>query len=276
MELGSLDGWVSSVLSGFAILVGVFLAALALRQSGRIAVSQKAMEEESYLSGRMQGLVEHARATLVEARTIQDLTSPHMSNLLSFTPDIAAAQASERRTTVLGALTRLQVEVELLRIYAITMPLAGTSDTPAREALSTLMDEGAWLYSEALHVSSLAFEEAPDEDVDLSDDHAIVEFLLNGAFMNLPTRLLSDCVGLNPDDIPKYREPGSPWPAVYKRREKMLMDQAASIKGWRPDSITEVGVWSLDHTSNRFQDALMTVLEEWDALRTELSSSSHL
>lgn len=275
MELGSLDGWVSSVLSGFAILIGVFLAALALRQSGNIAASQEAMEKESYLSGRMQGLVEHARATVLEARTIQDLTSPRTSELLSF-PEDDASLISERRATVLSALTRLQVEVELLRIYAITMPAVGTSDSRARVALSNLMDEGAWLYGDALHVSILAFEDDEDDDVDLSDDQSIVDALLNGSFVNLPTRLLSDCVGINPDDIPTYSEPGSPWPGVYKRREKVLLGGALSKKSWRPDSLTEAGVWSLNHTSDRFQDALMSVLSEWDALRALPSSRGNL
>jgi hypothetical protein len=129
------------------------------------------------------------------------------------------------------------------------------------------MDEGAWLYSEALHVAILAFEDAQDDDVDLSDDQSIVDALLNGSFVNLPTRLLSDCVGKNPDDIPSYREPGSPWPEVYKRREKVLLGGVISTKSWRPDSLTEASVWSLGHTSDRFQDALMSVLHEWDALR---------
>lgn len=267
MELGSLDGWVSSILSGIAILIGVMLAALALRQSQKIADSQAAMEKESYLSGRMQGLVDHARATVLEARTIQDLTSPRTSDLLSF-PEGDFSLISQRRESVLSALTRLQVEVELLRIYAITMPSVGTIDSDARTALSNLMDEGAWLYGDALHLAILAFEDDDDDDiVDLSDDQSIVDALLNGSFVNLPTRLLSDCANEDPDAIPNYGEPGSPWPGVYERREKVLLGKVTARRSWRPDSLTEAGVWSLDHTSDRFQDALMSVLREWDLLR---------
>ena len=266
MELGSLDGWASSVLSFIAILIGVLLAAIAVRQSGKIAASQATMEKESYLSGRMQGLVEHARATVLESRTIQDLASPRMSELLSF-PEGDLSLTRERRTAVLSALSRLLVQVELLRIYAITMPTVGADRSRARVALSNLMDEGAWLYSEALHLSILAFDDDPDDDVDLADDQSVVDALLNGSFVNLSTRLLSDCVGKNFDDIPSYREPGSPWPAVYERRESVLLDSVMSGKSGRPRSLTEAGVWSLDHTSDRFQDALMSVLQEWDDLR---------
>src|SRR5690606_35687447 len=141
----------------------------------------------------------------------------------------------------------LQVEVELLRIYAITMPRVGASDSEARSALSDLMDEGAWLYSDALHLSILAFEASP-EDVDLADDQSIVDALLNGSFVNLPRRLLSDVVGMNPDDVPFYSEPGSPWPAVYKRREGVLLESMVAKKSWRPGSLAEAGSWSLDHT----------------------------
>lgn len=266
MEPGSLDGWVSAILSGAAIFVGIGLAWWALRVSKKVADSQAAMESESYLSGRMQGLVDHARATILEARTIQDLTSSRMAELLSIAKDDANSM-SERQALVRNALTRLQVEVELLRIYAITMPQVGTSDSEARSALSGLMDEGAWLYSDALHLSILAFEDSGDSGVDLSDDQSIVDALLNGSFVNLPRRLLSDIVGMNPDDVPYYGEPGSPWPAVYKRRERVLLQRVVAKKAWRPESLAVAGSWSLDHTSDRFQDALMSVLEAWDSLR---------
>lgn len=268
MELGSLDGWASSVLSGIAILIGIYLAVLALRQSREIADSQATMETESYLSGRMQGLVEHARATVLEARTIENLASSRMAELLS-SPQGDANSIEERRSAVLDALTRLQVQVEMLRIYAITMPTGGggASDVSARAALSNLMDEGAWLYGDALHASILAFEVEVAEHPDLSDDQSIVDALLNGSFVNLPTRLLSDCVDKDPDDIPRYSEPGSPWPGVWERREKILLTGVMSRKSWRPDSLAEAGVWSLAHTSDRFQDAMMSVLREWDALR---------
>lgn len=264
-ERGSLDGWASAILSGIAILVGIALAWLALRQSGRIAANQAAMEEESYLSGRMQGLIEHARATVLEARTILDLASPRLAELLAFPPEDDSA--SERRSTIRDALTRLEVEVELLRVYAITMPGVGGSGTKASVALSELMDEGAWLYSDALHLAILTFDEDP-EVVDLSEGQSIVDALMNGSFVNLPRRLLSDLVGKNPDDVPHYNDPGSPWPEVYRRREKILLETVVAKKSWRPDSLAEAGVWSLAHTVDRFQDALMRVLEEWDALRS--------
>lgn len=266
MELGSLDGWVSSVLSGIAILIGIYLAAKALGKGEAIADTQARREEESYLSGRMQGLVDHASATVVEARTIQDLASPRMSELLSIPPE-DGSRTAERRDTVLKALTRLQVQVELLRVYAITMPKTGDKKAPPSAALANLMDEGAWLYGDALHAAILAFEEEPSHDADLSDNQSIVDALLNGSFVNLSTRLLSDCIGKNPDSIPSFSEPGSPWPSVYKRREKVLLDVVLSRISWRPQSLAEASVWSLDHTLDRFQDAMMSVLQEWNAFR---------
>ncbi|GAA3211747.1 hypothetical protein [Microbacterium terregens] len=43
---------------------------------------------------------------------------------------------------------------------------------------------------------------------------------------------------------------------------------AVSGMSWRPGSLAEAGSWSLEHTSDRFQDALMSVLREWDDLRS--------
>lgn len=266
MDIGSMDGWVSAILSGMAVLVGIVLAWIALWQSKRIAEGQALMERESYLSGRMQGLIDHARATVLEARTIQSLTSARTSELLSFPPNDAGS-LGERRTAVLSALSRLKVEVELLRVYAVTMPAVENDGDSAKSAVFDLMDEGAWLYSEAFHLSTLAFEVDSADDVDLADEKSIVDALLNGSLVNLSTRLLSDCAGKDYDKIPSFREPGSPWPDVYKRREKMLMDGVISQKSWRPSSLTEAGEWSLEHTVNRFQDRMIEVLKKWDAGR---------
>lgn len=188
------------------------LAAFALVQSGRTARGQAAQETESYLSGRRQGLAEHARETMLEPQAILNLTGPRMAELLT-PPEGDVDLTNERRSEVLGALSRLKVQVELLRVYAITMPAVGPSDTGARTALAGLMDEGAWLYNEAMHLSILAFEETPVDDVDLADSESIIGALLSGSLVNLPRHLLSDLDGKDPNDVPCYNHAGSPWPA---------------------------------------------------------------
>jgi len=264
----SWDGALSSVLSFVAIVIGIVLAALALRQSGQIARGQATQETESYLSGRMQGLVEHARETMLESQTILDLTNPLMGELLS-APEGDRDAINERRSAVVGALSRLQVHVELLRIYAITMPAVGRNDSSARTALADLMDEGAWLYSEAMHLSILAFEESPLDDVDLSDNESVIGELLNGSLVNLPRRLLSDLDGKDPNDVPFFSEPGSPWPAIYSRREDVLRRGVVREGSGPRDSLTEAAASSLAHTSERYQGFLMAVLRQWNSLRLD-------
>ena len=100
---------------------------------------------------------------------------------------------------------------------------------------------------------------------------SVADALLNGSFVNLDTRLLSDCIGMDPDSVPSYSEPGSPWPAVYQRREEVLLTTVLANTSWTPRSLTEAATWSLSHTTNRFQDALMALLTEWDALRSKKS-----
>ena len=280
---GTWDGWAGAVLSALAILVGIGLAWWALRSSKQLAKQQQdlervlaerqelqiqqqtALDEESYLSSRMQELVQHARTTIAEAHSIHTVTSPRIYELLSV-DHATQVQREERQHASLAALSRLQVEVDLLRIYAVTMPLAGSGDRTRSESLMRLMDEGAWLYSEALHCAIVAFDQNQQE-LDLSDNQEVVDALMNGAFANLNTRLLSDCIGFDPDSIPHYSEPGSPWPEVYRRRKQMLLDTVMARKSWVPRSLAEAASWSLAHTVDRFQDALMDVLEEWNANR---------
>lgn len=295
MDPGSWDGWLSAVLSFVAILIGIALAAVALAQAAKIAKSQAAletwlanrqdaMEKESYVSGRMQGLVDHAREAIVEARTILDLTDPRTSELLSF-PENDPALISERRTNVLSALSRLQTQVELLRVYAITMPavasrddaasVAVSRDDTARTALYKLMDEGAWLFSEALHLATLAFEaESLHDDADLSNEQSIIDALLNGSFVNLPRRILSDLNGKDPDHVPYMGQNGSPWDGIYERREKILLDSGVARPSKFTTSLTQYGASALRHTVDRFQDKLIAVLDEWNALKVEKKDSA--
>jgi hypothetical protein len=275
LDSGALDGWASAILSGIAILVGIWVAYLALSQAGKIAKSQAAleltisgrqntMEMESYLSGRMQGLIDHARATLLEARTIFDLADPRTFELLSF-PEADSDLVSTRRIEVLSSLSRLQTEVELLRAFAITMPAIGSISGDARQALYKLMDEGAWLYSEAFHLSILAFEDTPEDDVDLSDHQAVIDALLNGSLVNLPRRLLSDLIDKDPDNVPYLGQPGSPWDSIYARRKKVLLESGVAKPSKFLNSLTQFAASSLHHTLDRFQDALIAVLRQWNA-----------
>ena len=272
MDLWNWDGWASAILSGIAILVGIALAWIALWQSHKVASSQAFRDNENYLTGRMQELIDHARAIVMEAGTIQDLTSPRLTELLSF-PDDGARLVDDDRREVRTVLSRLSTQVELLRVYAITMPKVNDEATGERTALNALMDEGAWLSADALHVAILRFATDADDldDVDLGDRQSVADALLNGSFVNLDTRLLSDCIGMDPDSVPSYSEPGSPWPAVYQRREEVLLTTVLANTSWTPRSLTEAATWSLSHTTNRFQDALMALLTEWDALRSKKS-----
>jgi uncharacterized membrane-anchored protein YhcB (DUF1043 family) len=288
--IGTWDGWVGAILSGIAVLVGIGLAWWALRSAEKIssrqaelekelagrqeqlAQRQTALEEEAYLSSRMQELIQHARTTLAEAQTIQTLTSPRLYELLSMDPT-TPTQQEERQRAALESISRLEVEVDLLRIYAVTMPTAGSDHATPSESLKRLMDEGAWLYSEALHCAILSFD--PDHlDVELTDDQAVVDALMNGAFVNLNTRLLSDCIGLASDQIPSYSELDSPWPEVYNRREQILRDTVMARKSWSPSSIAEAATWSIAHTVDRFEDALMDVLSEWNSSRRYSAEST--
>lgn len=289
--LGTWDGWVGAILSGIAVLVGIGLAWWALKTSERLARRQEklekklaqrqeelarqqtALDEESYLNSRMQELIQHARTTLAEAQNVQTLTSPRIYELLSIDPG-TQVQVAERQQASLESLSRLRVEVDLLRVYAVTMPMAGSTDRTRSKSLMRLMDEGAWLYSEALHCAIIAFDQDNNQDVVLTDDQNVVDALMNGAFVNLNTRLLSDCIGLDADKIPYYSEPGSPWPEVYRRREQMLLESIMARKSWTPDSLAEAATWALAHTVDRFQDALMAVLTDWNASRQYSGTST--
>lgn len=276
IEMGSWDGWVGAILSGVAVLVGIALAWWALRAASKLAKAQlrhddrlskrqAALDEESMINDRMQELVQHARSTLAEAQKIGHLTSPRIYDLLSIDgsrPD----HLEERQKAALESISRLQVEVDLLRIYATTMPAIDDSGAARSQPLLQLMDEGAWVYSDALHCAILAFS-ADDEDVQLSDDQSVVDALMNGSFVNLNTRLLSDCIGLDVDKIPSFSEPGSPWPAVYQRREQILLNAVMAQKSWKPESLAEAATWALAHSINRLQDALLEVLQEWNSSR---------
>ena len=265
LDWGSWDGWVAAILSAVAVVIAIWLANKAIAASNKIAARQAALDEESYLTTRMQELVQHARTTLYEAHNVQTLTSPRLYDLLSIDQQ-TEEQIAARQSAVLASLSRLDVEVSLLRAYAITMPRTTQQKRAQVDTLYALMDEGAWLYTEALHCAILAFEE-PDSSTALDNDQAVVDALMNGAFPNLKTRLLSNCVGLDPDKIPYYSEPGSPWPEVYRRRAEMLLTTVMARKSWHPGSLAEAATWSLAHTIDRFQDSLIGVLQNWDMSR---------
>lgn len=267
MEFGTLDGWVSSVLSGIAILVGIVLAGVALRQSSTIARNQQRMEVEAYLSQRMNELATHAREIVHEAGLIMSAIGPRMDELLSVS-DVSSDEKTARRQAVTAAISRLDASVDLLRIYAVTMPRVGDKSHGPSSAISRLMDEGTWLSANALYSAICVFAEGDNvEDVDLNSNQAVADTLLNGTFVNLSPRLLSDCVGMDPDNVPSMGQPGSPWESIYARRETLLMTEVLPRASWRPDSISEAAIWALAHSSNRFQDALLEVLGEWDKAR---------
>ncbi|MET3452853.1 MULTISPECIES: hypothetical protein [Curtobacterium] len=263
---GTTADWIGAASSGAAVIVSVLVALFVGRQSASIAANQVRQEREAYLAGRMQGLVDHARAVVTEARTVWALTSTRFRDELLQIPAEDEQRRASRQEKLSEALTRLETEVGLLRAYGVTMPNGpeNAPDPDARAAVSRLTDEGTWLSSAAQFAAYTHFED-PDD----SSDDSVFDDLVSGHLENIDARLLASLPdGMDPDRVPYYREPGSPWPAILDDRRDIMRDESRS---WAGEPLPVVANRAVAFLLNRFQDELITVLDAWNkqALRRD-------
>lgn len=269
VDWGTIPDWFGVALAAVATIIAVVIAYVVWKQTQRLAEKELSearqladrennLAHESYLRDRMQNLVDFANDMAQSAHQLFALTSPRHAELLGDDGYFEKSR-DEHRELVHEQLSLLAARRDLLRTFALTMPELGAANDSS--ALDRLMDEGAWLYTDALHAAILRFSDDHDV-VDMTNRNEVVDALMNGSFGNLNTRLLSACRGLDPDRIPYYGEPGSPWPAIYKAREVVM---TSIFDGGLPSSLTEAAGWVLMHTLDRYEDALVDVLRAWGA-----------
>lgn len=263
-RLSDLTDWLGVAMAAVAIIVAVWIAWKVAKQTERLADRDNALASEAYTRDRMQDLVSHAKETVEIANRILRLTSPRSAELIGG-PAYLARTLDERRDQVVDDLAGLESRVQMLRTFALTMPtLSSEGQGEEESALDNLMDEGAWLYSTAFYCANIAFAEDPaysdDSGLDVSDTQSVVDVVMNGIFVNLDTRLLSACKGLDPDQVPAFRDPGSPWPRVYEARERLLGETLGSRMF---STVAEAAAVTLDATLSRYSDALISVLGTW-------------
>lgn len=258
---GTTADWIGAASSGAAVIVSVLVAMFVGRQSASIAANQVRQEREAYLASRMQGLVDHARAVVSEAKTVWALTSSRFRDELLQIPAEDDERRALRQEKIGESLTRLETEVGLLRAYGVTMP-SGSEDGPdplARAAVSRLTDEGTWLSSAAQFAAFTHFDD-PD---DWSDD-SVFEDLLVGHLENIDERLLASLpAGTDPDRVPSYFEPGSPWPAILDERREIMRERG---RLWAQKPLPVAANKAVAFLLERFQDDLIKVLDEWNKL----------
>jgi hypothetical protein len=256
---GSIVDWVGTGLSFIAVVVSVIIAFVVSKQSRSIAADQVRQQREAYLAGRMQEIVGHTRAIVLEASTVVSLTSTRVrEDLLSIAKEDAPARAL-RQERISDSLTRLEVEVSLLRAYAVTMPasLGGDSASRAKESIGRLKDEGTWL-SSACHFA--AFTHFDDEGTWSRDD--VLENLAVGHLENVDNRLLAALPeGIDLDNVPKYFEPASPWPQILEERRAILQRHESA---WAGEPMSVAANRAVDPVLTRFENALIDVLREWN------------
>jgi hypothetical protein len=256
---GTIVEWAGTGLSFIAVVVSVVIAFAVSKQSRSIAADQVRQQREAYLAGRMQEMVGHTRAIMLEASTVVSLTSTRVrEDLLGIAKEDAPARAL-RQERIGDALTRLEVEVSLLRAYAVTMPssLSGDAASRARDAIRHLTDEGTWL-SSACHFA--AFTHFDDEGTWSEDD--VLESLAVGHLENVDNRLLAALPeGIDPDNVPKYFEPNSPWPQIMEERRAILQRHESA---WAGEPLSVASNRAVDPVLTRFQNALIRVLREWN------------
>nr|WP_307331051.1 hypothetical protein [Microbacterium sp. SORGH_AS_1204] len=259
--LSAISSAVAALLSIAAVAVTVYVARVASKQSRDLASEQEHRESSAFLSSWKQDVLAHGKAALLAARKIEALTSPRLSELLSEHP-MKASESADLRREVRHLLADLRTEVALLR--AIDTTIGPDLPLPA-ERFAGLLNEAAWMETDATHLAFLAFSGESDDDdesVDLHDEDAVVDALMNGSFVNLNPRLLAECADMNADDVPSWGEPGSPWKSIYDKREKLLRGHPALRGSWKPSSLAEAATRSLSLTTDRFEDALVRLLRE--------------
>jgi len=251
--------WIGAGASSAAVIVTVIVALIVSRQSESIANDQVRQQREAYLAGRMQELVGHARAVVLEAKTVWSLTSSRFRNELMDIQEDGVAARTSRQERIGEALTRLETEVSLLRAYAVTMPTSIESPQLARGrgAIRRLQDEGTWLSSAAHFAAFTHFEDADSEPT-----ASVFEDLIVGQLENVDNRLLAELPdGTDLSDIPFFSEPGSPWPDILEQRRNILEKSEVFLSG---ETLPVAANYAITLVLERFQDALIEVLNEWN------------
>lgn len=160
----------------------------------------------------------------------------------------AGGDLSASRAKAAELLPELETRVSTSVALGTSMPREVVAAAP----LTDVMDRATWIYSEALHAAILRFNPEEDESDDLRDGQAVVDALLTGALVNTDPRLLSACKDMDPDGVPAYSQPGSPWPAVMRAREAELLPRLERMS-WKPDSLAEAATWALDDSIARWE-----------------------
>jgi hypothetical protein len=253
---GTIADWIGAGSSGVAVIVSVVVAWLVGRQSKSIAADQLRQQREAYVVSRMQELVGHARAVVLESKTVWNLTNSRFrAELLNIEPENDGARAS-RQERIADALTRLETEVSLLRAYAVTMPSLLQRD-PASAAVRRLQDEGTWLSSAAHFAAFTHFD-----DPSLWPADSVFEDLVSGQLENVDRRLLAGLPdGMNLDNVPFFSEPGSPWPPLLQQRRAILTQSQSSLAS---EPMAVAANLAMLPVLDRFQDELIHVLREWN------------
>lgn len=257
--LSAVSGSVTALLSLVAVAVSMVLARAASKQSKDIADAQAHRELEARMAERSDYVLARGKTALRASHTIYALLSPRLSELLA-EGQPGEAQRRTLRHEVRQLLADLAIEVALLR--AIDYTSGGPDRIPA-EGFAALLNEAAWLETDANHLAFLVFDPSEEgREVDLEDKQAVVDELLNGSFVNLNSRLLAECAGFEPRSVPSWNEPGSPWPKIYKKREKVLLASSILPGSWSPSSLAEAAARSLNLSCDRFEDALVNLLQD--------------
>ena len=258
--LSAIAGIATAVLALVAVGVSIFLARVAGRQAERIAHAQEQREADSRRRERQEYVLERGKAALTASRTILAMLSPRLSELLAEeSPD--EGQLAVLRKELRALLAGLGLEVSLLRTLDVTL---GCNDSTPASGVSDLLNEAAWMETDANHLAFLAFDRNEEgREVDLESDQSVIDALLNGSFVNLNTLLLAECADFHSESVPAWSEPGSPWPEIYRKRKEILLGSSVLRGSWRPESLADAAARALALSCARFEDSLVSLVGQW-------------
>ncbi|MEJ8284895.1 hypothetical protein [Curtobacterium citreum] len=246
----------AALLSAVAVLVAVRVARQSGRQTEAIASEQAQREIRSYHADRKSEFREQCRSVLAAANAIETMLNPRVSELISASD--SAADVEFTRT----ALAQLSSEVNLLTTFT-----DASSGIPSAMApvVAELLEEAAWLYSDALHLAILERDpDGEDEVSDLRDPQAVVTALLDGSAVNLEPRLMPGYDPASPNG--EGPDADAAWRAAYGRREALLLSSGIVTAAPLPSTLSEVAARSLGWISiRRFADRASVILSAWGA-----------
>lgn len=253
--MSAIAGSVAAVLSVVAVLVTIRVASQSSQQTQAIATGQERRDLQAYHAERKSEFREQCRSVLATANAIETMVNPRVSELLS-----AHEQEIPDVESLRQYLAQLSSEVNLLTAF-------GDSSSGMPENLKPLvvmlLEEAAWIYSDALHLAILVRSSAEYyEDLDLRSPQAVVDELLNGSAVNLEPRLMP---GYDPKSITGDSPDGhASWVDAYNRREMLLLKSGIVTAQPLPDSLSEIAARSLGWVSiRRFADLASEILASW-------------